>query len=1533
MLNEETVRILLIEDNPDDATLAQRALEKDGHTVTWAASGDAARAALEEATFDLLLLDYRLPDTTGLDVLARLREEGHTLPVIMVTGENDQRIAAEALKAGAADYIVKEKGYLGALSRTARQVVHTHRLTVARAIHQQLNQALSETLDLPTIYRTLYDCLRQHLDCTNFAVARFNGETRVFTCAFAMSEGEPVAPETFPPRPADFPPLSQVLQSGQPLIIADLLTAPDLEGPRGQRMEAVGPGAPPRSAIYAPMFSQNKPLGVLLLQSPLPHAYRQADAEILLTVASQAAMRIQNADLYTRATRREEQVRLAAEVGREISAILDEPALLGRVVTLIQEQFNLYNVNIFMRVGNKMEFKAGRGGYTGDPPVGVRLPLGQGIIGLATQAGESLNVPDVLQDERYYHYEGLPDVRSELAVPLRLHDHVAGVLDVQSRQPAAFDDIDQLVMQMIADQVGVALQNAHTHRAMTLQSRKLAALNEVIAAAASGQDVQSVLERSLDAALAALSLERGAIFVTDERSTVTHVAVREHTDTFVEQIGASVPRERGFRATIVVENLDEFDSPLGPLLSAEKIGAFIAVPIRVGETIGGGLTGIDSKPRHFTLAEIQLLESVGRQVGVAIERAQVFEAKQAALRREETLRNVLAIASTSLDPHTVLQRVIELVRACLNADWGESHIPLPNGGHRSFFAGVDAATCGLTDTPCLAGVNGVALFDNEVVREEKVSDHPKSIGFPEGHIPIGPFLGVPVRVDGQPVADLLLARAEGREPFTAEDEALLVAIAGQTALALRNARLFEQTNRQVTELDTLYALGLDLSRVLDPEDIPSRIREAVSQVTNTDNLYVALHDEETNTVYFPIYLINGEQLDPLSRPFGNGLTEYVIRTGKPLLLAENIGEEIRRREIDLIGTPCYSLLATPLRVREKTIGVIVLQDYERKNVYNEHHQMLLGAIANQAAIALENARLYQNARQHAAELHALFQVSSALRTATSRQELLAAVVDQTVQVTGAEAGAIFLPDPTGDILRVQEARGILTNLTGLDIPVQGSIAGRIFREDRIFVTDDLSHHPETYPPSAERVGEQARAGISAPLRAGDNTIGVLMVATETSRQFDSQDERIVATIAEMAGSALQRQQYHDEVVVAYEKLRETQAQLVQAEKLSAIGQLVAGVAHEINNPLQGIVGFSELLAMEQTQDNRELTMDYVQRIRHEAERVRRIVQNLLSFARQHGPKRELTSINDLLQRALDLRLYHLRTNNIEVSMDLDPNLPITVMDPYQLQQVFLNLINNAQQAMSDTFRRGHLIVRSRLIGGDTIRVEVEDDGPGIPEEQVGKIFDPFFTTKEVGKGTGLGLSICYGIVQEHKGHIWAESPVHESPAELGPGTRFVVELPLQKSSWAAELLTNEKQAKEVKAEPLRVLIVDDEEMVALFLADVLRTEGHHVRQVDRAEKALNRLNSETYDLIFCDLKMPGLDGRSFYETLAAHDAAQAKRVVFITGDTASPPTRAFLKATGQPFLEKPFSVDTVLKIVERGAWSVERRAWSVERRA
>jgi signal transduction histidine kinase len=245
---------------------------------------------------------------------------------------------------------------------------------------------------------------------------------------------------------------------------------------------------------------------------------------------------------------------------------------------------------------------------------------------------------------------------------------------------------------------------------------------------------------------------------------------------------------------------------------------------------------------------------------------------------------------------------------------------------------------------------------------------------------------------------------------------------------------------------------------------------------------------------------------------------------------------------------------------------------------------------------------------------------------------------------------------------------------------------------------------------------------------------------------------------------------------ALQALESTQEQLLQSAKLAAIGQLVSGVAHEMNNPLAGIIGYSELLL---GRDINEHNRSALKKIYGEAQRTARIVRNLLSFARAQKSEKKPVSINDLLISTLELRNYELKVNNITVHSDLDRRLPATVADPQQLQQVFLNLINNTEQALLSAGDSGNLLVKTRADSGN-IYIIFCNDGPNIPEEYVDKIFDPFFTTKEVGKGTGLGLSICYGIIQEHGGDISAHSPPEGYPR----GACFTVKLPISLGSTA-----------------------------------------------------------------------------------------------------------------------------------------------------
>ncbi len=236
---------------------------------------------------------------------------------------------------------------------------------------------------------------------------------------------------------------------------------------------------------------------------------------------------------------------------------------------------------------------------------------------------------------------------------------------------------------------------------------------------------------------------------------------------------------------------------------------------------------------------------------------------------------------------------------------------------------------------------------------------------------------------------------------------------------------------------------------------------------------------------------------------------------------------------------------------------------------------------------------------------------------------------------------------------------------------------------------------------------------------------------------------------------------------AEERERQLQQELHLSNRLAAIGELAAGVAHEINNPLTGIMGYSELLLRKPTDEN---TRKGLEIIHSSSLRVAKIVQNLLTFARHRQPKKEYVDINEIVKEALELRAYELKTSNIEVALDLAPDLPQIMSDFHQIQEVSLNLILNAEQAISESHRGGKLIIKTKQLKG-RVRVSFTDDGPGIPAEHLNKLFDPFFTTRGEKGGTGLGLSLCHGIVEEHKGRIYAKS-------KMGEGATLFVELPL-----------------------------------------------------------------------------------------------------------------------------------------------------------
>ncbi len=374
---------------------------------------------------------------------------------------------------------------------------------------------------------------------------------------------------------------------------------------------------------------------------------------------------------------------------------------------------------------------------------------------------------------------------------------------------------------------------------------------------------------------------------------------------------------------------------------------------------------------------------------------------------------------------------------------------------------------------------------------------------------------------------------------------------------------------------------------------------------------------------------------------------------------------------------------------------------------------------------------------------------------------------------------------------------------------------------------------------------------------------------------------------------------------ALEELKALRERLTHSERLSIMGQVVAGVAHELNNPLSGILGYGQLLlGRDAVQRDAGLRGD-LETVVHEAERCRKIVQSLSTFSRQRKAERRPVSINEIIEQSLTLEAYQLKTRNIAVAKALDPELPPTMADAAQLQQVLLNLFVNAQHAMSGTSGRGTLTVRSKRADG-RIRIEVEDDGPGIPERNLSRVFEPFFTTKEVGKGTGLGLSISYGIIEEHQGRIWAES-------RPGKGALFVVELPVVE---AVPATAPEPPAGAPAPRGRRVLVVDDEKVVRDVLSSVLREMGQKVDLAADGRAAQDKLAAADYDLVLCDLRMPELDGLALYSWTRRERPGLARRWVFITG-SVTPETERALAELDAPSLTKPFDVPELKATLSR----------------
>ncbi len=555
----------------------------------------------------------------------------------------------------------------------------------------------------------------------------------------------------------------------------------------------------------------------------------------------------------------------------------------------------------------------------------------------------------------------------------------------------------------------------------------------------------------------------------------------------------------------------------------------------------------------------------------------------------------------------------------------------------------------------------------------------------------------------------------------------------------------------------------------------------------------------------------------------------------------------------------------------------------------------------------EKRRAEDEMRRRNRELNALNAMAVVAAQSFDLDEILNLTLRQVVTLFGADSGTVYLSDSDTTTYRRRAAWGPRSRdkTRTAEVCFTEGFGDLIMRSRTEVVTAEyLPHLP---PKVAEFMrSDSDRAWIWVLFWGKDAPVGIMGLCSDLGYSYSSNDENLLVAISRQLATTIEKVSLYEETCRAYEDLRKTQEQLLQSEKMSAVGQLIAGVAHELNNPLTAILGYAQLLESEGLNTRAQ---DYVSKLFKQAQRTHRVVQNLLSFARQRKPQRDEVDMRKILEETLALRDYDLKINNIKVERDVPSEPALVVADPHQIEQVFLNIINNAVDAILETGRSGKLKIQILNVGGH-VCTQFTDDGAGIKDPK--RIFDPFYTTKSVGKGTGLGLSICYGIVKEHGGDITANN---------APDGGAVIEVRLP----AAVSAQPELEAVKPVARPHegaihgRVLLVEEEEAVLEFERDVLTGSGASVVTAKTSQDVKTRLLSEPFDALIINGSIAGQWGaKESFQWLQQNCSAMEGHVLYTFSNSVEQgDERTFLQDSGVPYLVKPFEVADLISQARR----------------
>ena len=1086
-----------------------------------------------------------------------------------------------------------------------------------------------------------------------------------------------------------------------------------------------------------------------------------------------------------------------------------------------------------------------------------------------------------------------------------------------------FDPADEGVVGALAAQAAAALDTVRVHR----HADKLTALSRLTRAMTSAHHAQEACAAIAEAATNLLGAVWTRVWADDPAERVVRVQATFGFDPVIDELMADFrvfPYGRGLVGRIVETHAPEYvrDVVRDPrwvnrrLAEAGRVHAFAGVPLLSGHRVVGVLSILFREPRDFGPDDQQIIELLADHAAIALDNARAYDEAREQLRTTTALLAVAQALSRRAPVEELMRRVGREVARAIGADVvgayfldARKETLQPVAGYRipkDLVETVRVTPLVLSRAPGLRN----AIREQQVIWSSDVGADPRFDRTVLAQTPPHSAMFAPTVARGEATGGLYIAWWRTGREFVPAEIRLVEGVAAQVGLALENVDLVRRTETKLRETETLLSVSRALSSTLDLQSLLRHFLRRVAHAVDADTVgsYMLSADGEWLRP-FQGYRLPPEHLAALQR-LRLSIRRYPFYAegaqAKRPVFSRNVAEDPRIPSIVRDDLPHQSQLFVPIVTKDRVIGGLVAVWWERAREFSDSDLALIEAIATQAGVALENARLFQENRRQVKELSVLHALSRAVTGELDRRTLIEALYDQVALVFDARDLAIFLGGHSEDdvvmALRVHDGERDPASFERCSAGDLG-LSAVVMKTGMPLRTDDYAGECARHEVVPSPGSASTRHWLGVPMTAGEVVLGVVALAS-AERAFTDDDQRLLTNIAQLAALALRSARLFEERESAYGELAAAQDQLVRTEKLRALGEMASGVAHDFNNVLAAILGRAQLM-MSHLRD--PLLREWTGIIDRAAQDGAQTVRRLQEFTRVRRDQPVVpVDLNDVVRGALDMTQSRWRDEPasrnvaIELRMSLPP-LPTIAGDPAELREAMTNLILNAVDAMPGG---GVLAVTTAEIG-NTVEVMIGDTGIGMPERVKARIFDPFFTTKG-SHGTGLGLSMTYGILARHDAQVSVDS-------EPGRGSIFRLRFPTADRPAVAE--TRAAAAIPSRVAPLRCLVVDDDRLVAAVLSDILTSAGHTAVVFTDPATAIARVQVERFDAVFTDLAMPGMAGWQVARAVKTVSPTTAVLLMTGYGVELSPEERE--NRCVDVVLTKPVAMNAILQALAR----------------